>query len=77
MIPPLPLSVYMITLNNAATIEKALALTLEQKKAVGERAAQRIGTNNPEKVVAQLVDFFRKIIEKTNYNAKMLKNEVS
>jgi len=46
------------------SIEKALALTPEQKSAIGEKASQRVGANNPEKVVAQLVDFYQKFIGK-------------
>lgn len=59
------------------TIEKALALTPVQKETIGEKASRRVGANNPEKVVAQLVDFFRKTIEQTNRNVKMIKDEVS
>ena len=45
-------------------IEKALALTPEQKCAIGEKASRRVNANNPEKVVAQLVDFYQKFIGK-------------
>ncbi|MFA5393870.1 MAG: glycosyltransferase family 4 protein [Candidatus Ratteibacteria bacterium] len=58
------------------TIKKVLALTPEQKEIIGEKAAQRVNAAEPEKTVAQLVNFFQKIIEKMNYNVKMLKDEI-
>lgn len=45
-------------------IEKALALTPEQKETIGEKAFRRVNADNPEKVVAQLVDFYQKFIGK-------------
>ena len=39
-------------------------LTPEQKEAVGEKASGRVSANNPEKVVAQLVDFYQQFIGK-------------
>ncbi|MFH2069031.1 MAG: glycosyltransferase, partial [Candidatus Omnitrophota bacterium] len=47
-----------------AAMERALALTPGEKEAIGERAFQRVGANNPEQVTAQLVDFYQKIIQK-------------
>ena len=46
------------------SIEQSLSLTPEQKKAIGEKAFQRVNANNPEKVTAQLVDFYQKFIDK-------------
>jgi glycosyltransferase involved in cell wall biosynthesis len=45
------------------SIRKALVLSEEDQKSMGELAAQRISELRPEKAVARLIDFYQSVIE--------------
>ncbi len=49
-----------------AAVEKALALTDEERCRMGERAAARINELRPELIVRQLIDFYNSVISKSN-----------